>query len=208
MLEANLFEAEEGLGGGLQGKIDWDSLPHLVHPLGGQLPVERLEKKCQQLENLTLAVLSLRPGPGQVIVDFCSGGGHLAILLAYLLPEVTVYLVENKHQSLLRAIKRVQALGLSNCRFYQGNMDYFQGRFDIGVSLHACGVATDLVIQASVRQKASFVCCPCCYGSVQANHMLAYPRSNAFAPITFQVFTPYTFLPSICSCFLAKAQLD
>ena len=48
----------------------------------------------------------------------------------------------------MRAVHRVQSLGLTNCRFYQGNMDYFKGRFDIGVSLHACGVATDLVIQA------------------------------------------------------------
>ena len=47
------------------------------------------------------------------------GGGHLAILLAYLLPEATVYLVENKEESLKRAIKRVQRLGLKNCRFFQ-----------------------------------------------------------------------------------------
>lgn len=167
-------------------KIDWDSLPELVHPLGGELPQDRLEKKCQQLENLASAVLSIAQ-PGQVLVDFCSGGGHLAILLAYLLPQVTVYLVENKQQSLLRAIKRVQALGLENCRFYQGNMDYFQGRFDIGVSLHACGVATDLVIQSCIRNRASFVSCPCCYGSVQANHMLGYPRSRAFQDIAFKV---------------------
>ena len=128
-------------------KIDWNALPELVHPLGGQLPPERLDKKCQQLENLTAAVKAMAR-PGQVIVDFCSGGGHLAIVLAYLLPEAIVYLVENKQESLMRAVHRVQSLGLSNCRFYQGNMDYFKGRFDIGVSLHACGVATDLVIQA------------------------------------------------------------
>jgi hypothetical protein len=30
-------------------------------------------------------------------------------------------------------------------KLFQGNMDYFSGKFDIGVSLHACGVATDLV---------------------------------------------------------------
>ena len=35
----------------------------------------------------------------------------------------------------MRAVRRVQALGLSNCRFYQGNMDYFKGRFDIGKSI-------------------------------------------------------------------------
>ena len=43
----------------------------------------------------------------------------MAILLAYLLPEATVYLVENKEESLKRAIKRVQRLGLKNCRFFQ-----------------------------------------------------------------------------------------
>ena len=45
----------------------------------------------------------------------------------------------------MRAVKRVERLGMTNCRFFQGNMDYFSGKFDVGVSLHACGVATDLV---------------------------------------------------------------
>jgi hypothetical protein len=168
--------------------FDWASLPDLVHPLGGQLPPERLEKKCQQLENLVAAVQCLYRA-GDVIVDFCSGGGHLAILLAYLLPDSVVYLVENKEQSLRRAMRRVEALGMSNCRFFQGNMDYFVGHFDIGVSLHACGVATDLVIASCLRNRASFVSCPCCYGSVQENHMVSYPRSRAFneAPISFKV---------------------
>ena len=132
-------------------------------------------------------------------VDFCSGGGHLGILLAYLLPDATIFLVENKEQSLKRAIKRVQSLQMTNCRFYQGNMDYFKGHFDIGVSLHACGVATDLVLQACIRAQASFVSCPCCYGSVQANHMLSYPRSQVFCqePINFKV----TIFPGKLGCY-------
>lgn len=40
-------------------KIDWSSLPHLVHPMGGMLPEKRLLKKCQQLENLASAVLDV-----------------------------------------------------------------------------------------------------------------------------------------------------
>ena len=39
--------------------MDWNALPELVHPLGGELPLKRLEKKCQQLENLAAAVLSI-----------------------------------------------------------------------------------------------------------------------------------------------------
>ena len=103
----------------------------------------------------------------------------------------------------MRAVKRVQALKMKNCRFYQGNMDYFNGYFDIGVSLHACGVATDLVIQACIRKKASFVSCPCCYGSVQANHMLSYPRSKRYSSIAFKV--SISFWPR---AYYAKAVLQ
>eukprot|EP00095_Tigriopus_kingsejongensis_P011110 snap_masked-scaffold268_size230776-processed-gene-1.1 protein:Tk11110 transcript:snap_masked-scaffold268_size230776-processed-gene-1.1-mRNA-1 annotation:"glutathione s-transferase c-terminal domain-containing protein" len=115
-----------------------------------------------------------------VIVDFCSGGGHLGILLAYLLPQAQIYLVENKDESLRRAFERVECLGLSNVGFFQCNLDYFTGHFDVGVSLHACGVATDLVLKACLDNRAAFVCCPCCYGSVQENHIIDYPKSKAF----------------------------
>ena len=64
--------------------------------------------------------------------------------------------------------------------YFVGNLDYFRGNFDIGVSLHACGVATDLVINLCIKHKADFVCCPCCYGSLQENHVLTYPRSQYY----------------------------
>ena len=44
-------------------------------------------------------------------MDFCSGGGHLGILLAHLLPNAVVSLVENKDESLRRAMQRVEKLG-------------------------------------------------------------------------------------------------
>ena len=108
-------------------RIDWSSLPSQVRPLeGGQLPPKRAEKKCQQLENLALAVLSMvkmrASSKGVKIVDFCSGGGHLAILLAHLLPECIIYLVENKPESLERAMERVEKLKLTNCHFFQGKI--------------------------------------------------------------------------------------
>lgn len=209
-------------------KIDWSSLPHLVHPMGGMLPEKRLLKKCQQLENLASAVLDVVANErvewsknGQrepvttptfdssqpsnhprdhfgdrawpIIVDFCSGGGHLGILLAFLLPQAQIYLVENKEESLRRAFERVDKLGLSNVGFFQCNLDYFSGGFDIGVSLHACGVATDLVLKACLDNQAHFVCCPCCYGSVQENHILTYPKSLAFQQMSWN-FRDYLVL--------------
>jgi len=166
-------------------RLVWNDLPDLIHPLhGGQLPPERADKKCHQLENIALAVIGLvksRPSHRPVtIVDFCSGGGHLAILLAHLLPTSTLIMVENNGESLQRGVERTKKLGLTNCHFFQGNIDYFRGSFDIGVSVHACGVATDLVLKMCVDNRADFVSCPCCYGKLQENHVLSYPRSKLF----------------------------
>ncbi|XP_059490465.1 glutathione S-transferase C-terminal domain-containing protein homolog [Neocloeon triangulifer] len=168
---------------GFDVSFDWEAVPQEANPQGGQLLESRLERKGQQLENLAKAALKLAQN-GDVIVDFCSGAGHLGIILAHFLPRCTVILLENKEESLKRARLRVNKLNLSNVTFYQCNLDYFKGPFDIGVSLHACGVATDLVIQRCIHQGACFVSCPCCYGSVQDNHQLSYPRSSLFQNTT------------------------
>ncbi|XP_043252863.1 glutathione S-transferase C-terminal domain-containing protein homolog [Colletes gigas] len=157
--------------------LDWSMVPYDATPEGGALPEARLKKKQEQIQNMCKPVMKLAKA-GDVIVDFCSGSGHLGILVAHLLPSCTVVLLENKEESLNRAKERVRKLKLTNVKFYQCNLDYFKGDFDIGMSLHACGVATDLVLQQCVKRRAIFICCPCCYGSLHDCHHLTYPRSN------------------------------
>ncbi|XP_043282845.1 glutathione S-transferase C-terminal domain-containing protein homolog [Venturia canescens] len=164
---------------GVEVELDWSKIPHEATPEGGALPIARLKRKFEQLENLCKPVLKLARKK-DVIVDFCSGSGHLGILVAHLLPQCTVILLENKEESLNRSKERVIKLQLANVQFYQCNLDYFKGYFDIGMSLHACGVATDLVIQHCIRKNAIFVSCPCCYGSVHDCHHITYPRSDIF----------------------------
>ncbi|XP_043492183.1 glutathione S-transferase C-terminal domain-containing protein homolog [Polistes fuscatus] len=159
--------------------FDWTNIPFDLTPEGGSLPLSRLQRKSDQLENLCKPVIKLAK-TGDVIVDFCSGSGHLGVLLAYLLPNCTIILLENKEESLNRAKKRSNLLKLTNIKFYQCNLDYFKGDFNIGLSLHACGVATDLVIQQCIKKNAIFVSCPCCYGSLHNCHHLTYPRSDIF----------------------------
>lgn len=159
--------------------VDWDLIPDGANPAAGHLPDERVVRKSQQLENLCQAVLAIAKS-GNHIVDFCSGSGHLGILIAYLLPECTVILLENKEQSLLRARERVHKMGLKNVFFFQCNLDFFIGKFDIGIALHACGIASDLVLDKCLIANAKFVLCPCCYGSLHATDRLAYPRSSIF----------------------------
>lgn len=47
------------------------------------------------------------------------------------------------------------------------SQEYFDEAFTIGLSLHACGVATDLVLRKCWNNQASFICSPCCYGKIQ-----------------------------------------
>uniref|UniRef100_A0A0B6ZDG7 Methyltransferase domain-containing protein n=1 Tax=Arion vulgaris TaxID=1028688 RepID=A0A0B6ZDG7_9EUPU len=116
--------------------------------------------------------------------------GHLGVLMAYMLPDCQVYLVENKEESLLKASSRLESLDLHNVTMYQCNLDYFRGTFNVGVCLHACGSATDMVLKLCLDSNASFVICPCCYGSIQKTHILCYPQSQHFetAGITYKEF--------------------
>lgn len=163
--------------------INWDDIPDGAKPTGGYLPDKRVVRKTQQLENLALVVTNIAKD-GDLIVDFCSGSGHLGILVAMLLPKCTVILLENKEQSLLRARERVHKIGVKNILFYQCNLDFFTGKFDIGIALHACGVASDLVLDKCLKANAKFVICPCCYGSLHTTDNLMYPRSRIFGSLS------------------------
>ncbi|KAL8206890.1 UNVERIFIED_CONTAM: hypothetical protein K2H54_033765 [Gekko kuhli] len=100
---------------------------------------DRALRKQQQLNNLVALVRKLAR-PGDVIVDFCSGGGHVGIVLAHILPS---------------------------CQ----------------VALHACGVATDMVIERCTKVHAAFVICPCCYGFIQNTAKFTFPRSHQFKEV-------------------------
>ena len=82
---------------------------------------------------------------GDVIVDFCSGGGHLGLAAAALLPQCKVLLVENKEESLGRARERVKSGGVENVTLIQSNLTHWNSPFNFGLALHACGSATDQV---------------------------------------------------------------
>ncbi|XP_062902892.1 glutathione S-transferase C-terminal domain-containing protein isoform X1 [Mobula hypostoma] len=161
---------------------NWSSFPLSAHPIEGNLSSERALRKQQQLDNIISIVTKLAK-PGDTIVDFCSGGGHLGIVLAHTLSSCQVILVENKEESLVRARDRCDVLGLQNIWFLQTNLDYFTGPFQIGVALHACGVATDMVIDHCIMANAAFVICPCCYGFIQNTVKYTFPRSQKFKSV-------------------------
>uniref|UniRef100_A0A672GVS8 Glutathione S-transferase C-terminal domain-containing protein n=1 Tax=Salarias fasciatus TaxID=181472 RepID=A0A672GVS8_SALFA len=155
--------------------LPWDSLPEAINPTEGKMSNVRAVRKMQQLNNLVAMVLELAR-PGDTVVDFCSGTGHVGIVLAHTLPDCQVVLIENKEESLVRAQSRSAELGLKNIGFIQANLDYFTGPFQIGVALHACGVATDMVMEHCVQAEAAFVISPCCYGFIQNAVKFTFPK--------------------------------
>ncbi|CAN9510323.1 unnamed protein product [Ophioblennius macclurei] len=159
--------------------LPWDDLPEAINPTEGKMSNVRAVRKMQQLNNLVAMVMDLAR-PGYTVVDFCSGTGHVGIVLAHALPDCQVVLIENKEESLVRAQSRCVQLGLSNIGFIQANLDYFTGPFQIGVALHACGVATDMVMEHCIQAKAAFVISPCCYGFIQNAVKFTFPRSKKF----------------------------
>ncbi|XP_043917239.1 glutathione S-transferase C-terminal domain-containing protein [Protopterus annectens] len=162
--------------------LNWHSLPAAVCPAEGKMSQERALRKQQQLNNL-ISVVTKFAKPGFTIVDFCSGGGHVGIALAYTVPSCKVILIENKVESLVRARQRCVELGLNNVWFIQANLDYFTGSFNIGVALHACGVATDMVMEHCIKAQAAFVISPCCYGFIQNTKKFTFPRSQHFRDV-------------------------
>ncbi|XP_048855742.1 glutathione S-transferase C-terminal domain-containing protein isoform X2 [Brienomyrus brachyistius] len=162
--------------------LDWDRLPAAVNPTEGKMSDVRALRKRQQLNNLVAMVTKLAR-PGDRVVDFCSGGGHVGIVLAHALSECQVILIENKEESLLRAKARCAELSLKNVSFIQANLDYFTGPFQIGVALHACGVATDMVLEHCSQAAAAFIISPCCYGFVQNTWKFTFPRSKRFSDV-------------------------
>ncbi|KAF6130293.1 glutathione S-transferase C-terminal domain containing [Phyllostomus discolor] len=69
--------------------LDWDHLPVAVSPKEGKMSSDRALRKQQQLNNLVYVVAN-QAKPGDRIVDFCSGGGHVGIVLAHMLPSCQV----------------------------------------------------------------------------------------------------------------------
>ncbi|XP_013863195.1 glutathione S-transferase C-terminal domain-containing protein [Austrofundulus limnaeus] len=159
--------------------LPWDSLPEAINPTEGKMSNIRAVRKMQQLNNLVAMVTELAR-PRCTVVDFCSGTGHVGIVLAHALPDCQITLIENKEESLVRAQRRSAELGLKNIGFIQANLDYFTGPFHIGVALHACGVATDMVLEHCIQAGAAFVISPCCYGFIQNAVKFSFPKSTRF----------------------------
>ena len=139
-----------------------------LDPSAGKLDEERSERKRQQIRSLAAHALTTI-SPGDHIVEFGAGQGHLGLLLAHLRPDCSVTLVEIKAHACEGARARVATLSLLNCAVYEGSVEAFALReehFDCAVGLHLCGLLTDSVLELAMARRSSVCLVPCCYGQI------------------------------------------
>ena len=88
---------------------------------------------------------------------------------------------------------------IPNLRTFAGDIQSYTGDFDLGVALHVCGEATDVVLRKCAANKAHIVAAPCCVGKLNRNskdpyiyHATAqntptilYPQSRLFQKCLF-----------------------
>lgn len=164
--------------------LDWSMLHAELNPettSSAALPAKRAARKRAQISELLSWVNELLPAGGTA-VDFCAGSGHVGLVLAAKRPDAMVYIVEKKTQHCVLAQERADKARLSNVMIANCELSDFTTRFDVGMGLHACGPATDLIHSLCLAACASYVLAPCCYGFISKaldRYRLEYIDHNA-----------------------------
>lgn len=161
--------------------IDWDQMPKGIDPASGFLNDKRAIRKRWQVENFIQISKEIMIKDG-TIVDFGSGSGHLSLPMAYMFPSCQFILVEKNPYPLEICRKRIMDSDLKNVEIFNGYIQDFNEKFDLGVAIHACGEATDFAQIKCLELGVPYIFCPCDIGYIQ-NSSLNYPRSLAFSSI-------------------------
>ena len=138
--------------------VDWSAFPPSATLQGANLPVDRVERKTLQIENMLLhagrliSSLSEKNQNGLTVVDLCGGGGSLSIPLAVMYPEHTFIMVDSKPASVAIARDRCIKAGLTNLESLESQIEAFT--FGLTVWRFAStSLATATSVSATLRTK-------------------------------------------------------
>lgn len=183
--------------------VQWESLPSQVDP-SNYLPASRADKKRAQIDHMVRGFSCLKLEDQSVVVDFCSGGGHLGLVLAAMFPTITVLCLDRNPRNCARVVQRKAEAGLTNVYARCGDItDLADFPFDVGVAIHACGWLTDYVQALCLRREAAYVLCSCCVGKVHhaptnVKDLVFHPRSAVFQEsFTEEEYRDFTSLADV-----------
>jgi Methyltransferase domain len=188
---------------------------------------KRKEQQIQSILQCVFAMIpDSSQSQSYTIVDFAGGSGHLSIPLALLLPHCHIVVVDLKAYSLQMVHTKAMQFsnsdvpsdlfsyplhsnvtqhdrilrpchGIPNLSTYQSSIEEYSSPFDLGISLHACGEASDWVLRVCGRcvdNAPPLIMAPCCVGKLNRNvrnpyiyhatgqnlPTLSYPQSSTF----------------------------
>ncbi len=130
----------------------------------------RDEDRRKAIEVAALLDELARTRKGGHLVDAAAGKAYLGILAAKLMGFGPVTVLEREADRVRACEQAARRLGVEEkVRIVQTDLadfDAWPERIDVLVALHACGPASDLVIDAAVRRQARWLLLvPCCYGA-------------------------------------------
>ena len=207
--------------------IDWSIVPAQVDPtLGGRLKAHsnRGYRKQVQVEAfiyvLQNALLSIHDGveSNMKVADLGSGAGNLSVPLAWFLKHhanIRIVAVDLNARALDQLDRRAKSIGLNIETVEEDLLNLISSPSQSPnsspssaltscaavVSLHACGAASDLAINAAVSHSLPFAVSPCCIGKVKSirspnllpslaterggtpDGIISYPRSKKLTSI-------------------------
>ena len=132
----------------------------------------RAIRKRNQIESFATVLAQIIPmgprnGDNYHIVDFGCGTGALCLSLAFIFPYINFTGVDMNGRSIELLLQRAKAGGLTNVRGVVAKIETFNEKFDVGMALHACGLATDFALRKTEHSRAAYIMCPCCVGKLK-----------------------------------------
>lgn len=105
------------------------------------------------------------------VCDLCCGKSYLTFAVYYYLTElkkrdVKMYGIDLKEDVISYCKDVAKTLGCENLEFKCQDITTFslEGKVDLVVSLHACDIATDIVLDFAIRERAKVILStPCCH---------------------------------------------
>lgn len=173
-------------------KFEADAVGQALHRLfigvDGTFLRKEDRQKAQELAPFLEEVARVAKGPSGLLLDACAGKSALGLLAAELVlaPGWRVCVLERDPARVLAAVSAVALAGASGRAPQQRAIEIRQADVqdasawpnapDVVVALHACGPASDAIIDRAAQAGARhLLLVPCCYGASPKNALADHP---------------------------------
>ena len=143
---------------------------------------DKKQSKFRQInkfvENVRDIYPNLKPEGELVVYDLCCGKSYLSFAVYHYLKnvlgrDVVMYGVDLKADVIEYCNKVAEDVGFDNLKFFCADITKYEctKKPDLVISLHACDIATDIVLDKAIKEEAKVILStPCCHHEL--NHTI------------------------------------